>query len=132
MTAPADLVDGAEAVPVGAPRRVQRSRKTGARLEPGAVPVDRTSHWGNPYPAGEHGRGEAVRRHRADLLAGTLVNTRGHPITVADVRRELAGRTLACWCALDQPCHADTLLEVANSPEPPGIGEDGAGNVRPT
>jgi hypothetical protein len=28
---------------------------------------------------------------------------------------ELAGRDLACWCPLDQPCHADVLLELANS-----------------
>jgi hypothetical protein len=27
----------------------------------------------------------------------------------------LAGRDLACWCPLDQPCHADVLLELANS-----------------
>lgn len=27
---------------------------------------------------------------------------------------ELAGRDLACWCPLDQPCHADVLLELAN------------------
>ena len=29
----------------------------------------------------------------------------------------LAGRDLACWCPLDQPCHADVLLEIANAPE---------------
>lgn len=22
---------------------------------------------------------------------------------------------LACWCPLDQPCHADVLLELANA-----------------
>jgi len=27
---------------------------------------------------------------------------------------ELRGKNLACWCALDQPCHADVLLELAN------------------
>ena len=27
----------------------------------------------------------------------------------------LRGRNLACWCPLDQPCHADVLLELANS-----------------
>lgn len=27
---------------------------------------------------------------------------------------ELAGRDLVCWCPLDQPCHADVLLELAN------------------
>jgi len=26
----------------------------------------------------------------------------------------LRGKNLACWCALDQPCHADVLLELAN------------------
>lgn len=35
--------------------------------------------------------------------------------TVDDVRAELAGRDLACWCPLDQPCHADVLLELANA-----------------
>lgn len=27
---------------------------------------------------------------------------------------QLTGRDLACWCPLDQPCHADVLLEIAN------------------
>ena len=27
---------------------------------------------------------------------------------------ELRGKDLACWCPLDQPCHADVLLEIAN------------------
>lgn len=27
---------------------------------------------------------------------------------------ELRGKNLACWCPLDQPCHADVLLEIAN------------------
>jgi len=29
---------------------------------------------------------------------------------------ELRGHDLACWCPLDQPCHADVLLELANAP----------------
>jgi hypothetical protein len=28
---------------------------------------------------------------------------------------EIRGKDLACWCPLDQPCHADVLLEIANS-----------------
>ncbi|MGC7247308.1 DUF4326 domain-containing protein, partial [Mycobacteroides abscessus] len=31
------------------------------------------------------------------------------------IRRELRGHDLACWCPLDQPCHADVLLEIANA-----------------
>lgn len=27
----------------------------------------------------------------------------------------LRGKNLACWCPEGQPCHADVLLEVANS-----------------
>jgi hypothetical protein len=26
----------------------------------------------------------------------------------------LRGRDLACWCPLDQPCHAEVLLRRAN------------------
>lgn len=35
-------------------------------------------------------------------------------VTADDIRTGLAGLTLACWCPLDQPCHADVLLEIAN------------------
>lgn len=28
----------------------------------------------------------------------------------------LRGKNLACWCALDAPCHADALLALANAP----------------
>jgi len=28
---------------------------------------------------------------------------------------ELRGRDLACWCPLNQPCHADVLLRLANN-----------------
>jgi hypothetical protein len=34
-------------------------------------------------------------------------------VTLADIRRDLAGKDLACWCPLNQPCHADVLLELA-------------------
>lgn len=36
----------------------------------------------------------------------------GHPIDYA--RTRLAGHHLGCYCPLDQPCHADILLELAN------------------
>ena len=29
---------------------------------------------------------------------------------------KLRGKDLACWCPLDQPCHSDVLLELANAP----------------
>ena len=73
----------------------------------GTVVVSRPTKWGNPHPLSV-GRDEAVRRYRADLLASRL------SVTVEDARRELQGRNLACYCALDVPCHADVLIEIAN------------------
>ena len=49
--------------------------------------------------------------YRTDLFEGRL------PVSVEDVRLELRGKDLACWCPLDAPCHADVLLDIANSPD---------------
>jgi hypothetical protein len=89
------------------PQRLQRSRRKGSRLPDDVVVVTRPTKWGNPHPL-DLGRAEAVRRYRSDLLAGRLA------VTTDDVERELRGRDLACYCPLDEPCHADVLLEVAN------------------
>lgn len=35
-----------------------------------------------------------------------------------EIRTELAGKNLACWCPEGQPCHADVLLELANQELP--------------
>jgi hypothetical protein len=56
-----------------------------------------------------NGRGKWLGR-----WVGKDPNRRRVYTTVEDVRRELAGKDLACWCPLDQPCHADVLLEIAN------------------
>jgi hypothetical protein len=40
------------------------------------------------------------------------------PVGLDDIRQELVGKNLACWCPIDQPCHADVLLELANAAEP--------------
>lgn len=94
------------------PRRVRLSRRRGWRKPAGAVVVARPSRWGNPFPVGpDRTRAEAVAAYERALLAGKL------PFGVEDVRRELAGRDLCCWCPLDEPCHADVLLGVANAPE---------------
>lgn len=89
------------------PKRYQRSRQKGAHLPDDVVVVTRPTRWGNPHPL-SLGRPEAVRRYEQDLLAGRL------PFTVDDVRRDLRGKDLACYCPVDQPCHVDVLLEIAN------------------
>ena len=94
------------------PRRIQLRRTSGWRKPADAVVVSRPSRWGNPHPFREatpQERARVVELYRHDLEAGRL------SFTEDDVRRELAGFDLACWCPLDGPCHADVLLEVANA-----------------
>lgn len=38
--------------------------------------------------------------------------------SIIEIVEALRGKNLACFCALDQPCHADVLLEIANTPSP--------------
>lgn len=64
-----------------------------------------SKHWGNPVDVETHGRDQAIESYREYL--------RCLPVLVALIRRELAGRDLACFCSLDEPCHADILLRVA-------------------
>jgi hypothetical protein len=35
-------------------------------------------------------------------------------VNQSSIKKYLRSKNLACWCALDQPCHADVLLEIAN------------------
>lgn len=68
-------------------------------------------------------RGQCVEMYRRALVTPTpqlRLWARGHGLlTVDDVRRELAGRDLCCWCHPGDPCHADILLAVANGWEVP-------------
>lgn len=41
----------------------------------------------------------------------TLAETR---LKVLDLLTGLRGRNLACWCKPGAPCHAETLMEIAN------------------
>lgn len=85
------------------------------------IPADaeycgRPSKWGNPFT---HLRSktlaqfqvatveEAVEAHAAWIL--------NQPELMAAVH-ELRGKDLVCWCK-PEPCHCDTLIELANDPE---------------
>lgn len=92
------------------PKRVQMKRTKGWRKPEGVVYVGRPTRWGNPFRVEELGREEAMRRFRRLFDA----KYRGGPkYPVVDIA-ELRGKDLACWCRLDEACHADILLEFAN------------------
>jgi hypothetical protein len=107
------------------PRRIQRQRTRGWRMPAGAVYVGRPTRWGNPWTIGKIGPYNrspvdpvgAVGLFSDMLTDHALRAAVGYPSDDV-IRRYLAGRDLACWCPLDQPCHADVLLEIANAPEP--------------
>lgn len=103
---------------MSAPKRIQLRRTKGWRKPAGAVVVARPSRYGNPNIVGNLSNGgnmtpaDAVKQFRDQLVGRRL------QFSVAEIRRELAGHDLACWCPLDQPCHADVLLELANGATP--------------
>lgn len=98
------------------PIRVQLSRKCGYRMPPNTVSVARPSRYGNPHPVGycpicgaEHTAEEAVAEFREMI--------EDDPAAQEMIRRDLAGKNLACWCRLSDVCHGDVLLEIANREE---------------
>ena len=89
------------------PVRVQLSRKKGWRMPPNTVKVSRPSPYGNyagptrfDYERDIAGLSNADRAFFMDEVA------------------KLRGKNLACWCPLDQSCHADVLIELANPDAP--------------
>ena len=86
--------------------RVQRKRTKGFTLPPNTVCVTRGTKWGNPFRA-ENG----ITREIAIALFRQSIT----PAKEAEIRTELKGKNLACWCNLKDRCHSDVLLEIANS-----------------
>ena len=88
----------------------------------GAVYVGRGSRWGNPFRW--ESPGTLVALERGEIARAAIVESPADAVQMfrdfifpfdADLS-ELRGKDLACWCGLDQPCHADVLLEWANAP----------------
>jgi len=76
--------------------------------------VDRTTKWGNPFivsyahePSWNMSREESIQSYEKYL--------KSRPSLVSAAKSELRGHDLICWCS-PLPCHADILIEIANSP----------------
>lgn len=94
------------------PKRIQR-RNRYAKLPPGAMLVNRSSRWGNPFRVSEHGgtysREESIRLYREYILAKIEEDPKYYDLS------KLRGKDLACSCGPEELCHADVLLELANA-----------------
>lgn len=88
------------------PKRIQLKRTKGWKLPPNTVNVARPGKWGNPYTIAEYGRELAVRNFR-NKMEGLIA------IRTIDLRA-LRGKDIACWCKLEDSCHGDILLSLAN------------------
>lgn len=95
------------------PKRVQLKRAKGWTTPPGVVVVDRRTKWGNWYQGDL--AAETFRAALAALYAGrpVCIEARVYP-PVEEIRAELGGKDLGCWCPPGQECHADSLLVIAN------------------
>jgi hypothetical protein len=83
----------------------------------GAIAVSRPSEWGNPWALGDPGIGthpDGSAWTIDDVLRWFRNYAREEIERNPDWLAPLRGHDLACWCPLDQPCHADVLLELAN------------------
>lgn len=92
-------------------------------MPPGARFVGRGTVFGNPFPVEHYWTGKVTlagaRRLAVWAFKTWLQGAPGAPASLNERRRilleqlpGLRGRALACWCPLDQPCHADALIEL--------------------
>lgn len=119
-------------------QRIRLSRARGFRLPDNAVSVARPGKLGNIFIVGRDGTRAQCAAKFAVLAMGfiSLAGDSCDPDTqmalwkrIRRSKREMQGKDLACWCALDgEPCHADVLLHVFNDDvpvphwlRPPGI-----------
>ena len=97
----------------GKPHRVVRRRTKNWKMPDNTIYVGRPTVWGNPFVVGsELIGGEKLSAEKSIALYRQYAR---EAFNLRDLRACLRGKNLACWCRLGQPCHADVLLEMANS-----------------
>lgn len=95
------------------PERIQQKRIAGWRKPDNTVSVARPGRWGNPCRIGDVWQGTPIRTN-LDAVVAFRQLVSGDFSYIAEVRSNLAGKNLMCFCSLDELCHADVLLEIAN------------------
>lgn len=103
--------------------RIQRKRTKGFKLPPNTVCVDRSTRYGNPFVVGTY------QKHPLKYLGLVLVRDKHHAkvlfkewLAVTEegrkvakrARDELRNKNVACFCGVNDDCHGDVLLKMAN------------------
>lgn len=80
-----------------------------------AVNCSRPGYFGNPFKVcDDRSPGKAVAMFMALVESGTYKKLPRPDSPTIGWRIKLHGKNLACWCALDAPCHCDYLLAKVN------------------
>jgi hypothetical protein len=102
-------------------QRIQRKRIKGWKMPENTVYVGRPSKWGNPYRVVFYNGLWRVKSPELHFYLSfeSEDRARHHAVSLFEQYasqlqgiEELRGKDLACWCRLDEPCHADVLLEL--------------------
>ncbi len=110
---PKETVKNMKVIPI----RIQRKRTKGFKLiSPNGLPivyVGRPSKWGNYF---SHGKAKNLVKLYENYIQGIDLTYSGSspPNRTEEIKKELRGKNLSCWCPLNEPCHADILLKIAN------------------
>ena len=89
-------------------KRIQRKRTKGWKMPPNTVYVGRPTRWGNEYRPGDSGCND--KPYTPKMAVELFEHYQAPSLDLAPLK----GKNLACWCRVDQPCHADVLLKLAN------------------
>lgn len=112
---------------------LNKTRVVHCKKEPYDVLIDRTTKWGNPFRIGVHGDREEVIKKYREWLEGKrqIVHSLAHshygesisPPTIMEIKTELRGKILGCWCKPPEGfkgrllCHGQILAEICDARE---------------
>ena len=81
------------------------------------VYIGRGSKWGNPFHIGPDGnRADVIHKCKEWLLGHIPAPDNSIPPSLEDVKRELTGKVLGCFCA-PLACHGDIYVELCEASE---------------
>jgi hypothetical protein len=92
------------------PIRIQRRRVKGWKKPENTINVCRPGFFGNPFKVGK----DSSNEYAVSIYEDWLKEFPEGRFTAKKAKELLRGKNLMCFCSLDQPCHADVLLRIAN------------------
>lgn len=116
------------------PVRIQRSRQHKQVSQNGLeiVYCGRPTKWGNPFKIGNslldvpfiiikktelteaEQDGGIITQGISVRLFETFLTLYGAADFIQQIKENLKGKNLSCWCKVGEPCHVDVLLKIAN------------------